>query len=122
MRVASSEKIRGTVSFARVEGDEVGPVVATVVDRVVTKDLRVTDNGDGTVTAEVLATGNSVLYDATGRALARNPGQVRFELLIDQNGTPADPSDDQVIEDLGVIKESTGRSDDYCAVLVPLLS
>ncbi|PWW24859.1 hypothetical protein JD79_04050 [Geodermatophilus normandii] len=114
------ENVRGTVSFARVdESGEVGPVVATVVDRVLSKDLRVTDNGDGTLTAQVLATGNSVLYDAAGRVLARDPGQVRFSVVIDTGGT-ADPGDDEVVEFLGIDKESTGRSDSFCDELVPL--
>jgi hypothetical protein len=55
------------------------------------KDLRITDNGDGTLTILVLATGNAVVYDENGKAIARNPGQVRFELLIDHGGTPTGP-------------------------------
>lgn len=90
----------------------------TQVERTLDKDHRVTDNGDGTLTVRVLATGNAVLSDASGKAIARNPGQVRFELLIDHGGTPKDPSDDEVLEFLGVIKESTGRSDDFCAATV----
>lgn len=85
------------------------------------KDQRVTDNGDGTLTILVLATGNAVLYGEGGKAIARNPGQVRFELLIDHGGTPNDPSDDEFIEFLGVVKGSTGRNDDYCPAAVPIL-
>jgi hypothetical protein len=61
-----------------------------------------------------------VLYGPDGEAIARNPGQLRFELLIDENGTP-DPSDDEVTR-LGNVKGSTGRSDDYCAAAVPALT
>jgi hypothetical protein len=86
------------------------------------KDLKVTDNGDGTLTILVLATGNAVLYDMDGKAIARNPGQVRFELLIDHSGTPTDPTDDEFLEFLGFVKESTGRSDDFCAAAVAALS
>ena len=85
------------------------------------KDQRVTDNGDGTLTILVLSTGNSVLYGEDGKVIARNPGQVRFEILIDHGGTPTDPSDDEFLEFLGVVKESTGRSDDYCEAAVPIL-
>ena len=88
----------------------------------VDKDLRVTDNGDGTLTILVLATGNEVLYGMDGKAIARNPGQVRFELLIDHNGTPTDPSDDEFLAFLGIVKGSTGRSDDFCAASVAALS
>lgn len=90
----------------------------THVQHALYKDHRVTDNGDGTLTLLVLATGNGVVYDASGKAIARNPGQVRFELLIDHGGTPQDPSDDEFLEFLGVVKESTGRSDDFCAATV----
>jgi hypothetical protein len=93
----------------------------TSVARVTEKDMRVTDNGDGTFTVLVLATGNAVLYGADGKAIARNPGQTRFELLIDDGGTPADPSDDEVLGQ-EVVKESTGRSDDVCEAAVPALS
>ena len=79
------------------------------------KDQRVTDNGDGTLTVLVLATGNSVLYGEDGKAIARNPGQVRYEILIDHGGAPTDPSDDEFVEFLGEVKGSTGRTDDYCA-------
>ena len=85
------------------------------------KDLHVTDNGDGTLTILVLATGNYTLYGEDGRAIARNPGQVRFELLIDHGGTPDDPSDDLEL-DFKIVKESTGRSDDACEAAVPALS
>lgn len=85
------------------------------------KDLRVTDNGDGTLTVLVLATGNSVLYGEDGKVIARNPGQVRFELVVDHGGTPTDPSDDGEPEFVRVVKESTGRSDDYCEPAVAIL-
>ncbi len=94
----------------------------TSTARVIEKDLRITDNGDGTLTVLILATGNATLYGPGGKAIARNPGQVRFELLIDHGGTPGDPSDDETIDFLGVVKESTGRSDDFCAATVPALT
>ena len=94
----------------------------TSFTRVTEKDLRVTDNGDGTLTVLILATGNGTLYGPDGKAIARNPGQVRFRLLVDHGGTPTDPSDDEVIAFLGNVKESTGRSDDYCAAAVPALT
>ena len=86
------------------------------------KDLRVTDNGDGTLTVLVLATGNAVVYGEDGKAIARNPGQTRFEILVDHGGTPTDPSDDEFLTFLGVVKGSTGRTDDFCAAAVPALS
>ncbi len=91
-------------------------------ERTVTKDLKVVDNGDGTLTITVLATGNFVVYGANGKAIARNPGQVRFRFIVDHGGTPADPSDDVEVADLGIVKGSTGRSDDACAAAVAALT
>lgn len=93
----------------------------TAVTRFIEKDLHVTDNGDGTLTITNLSTGNGVVYGEDGKAIARNPGQVRFMFIVDHGGTPADPSDDVFLEDLGMVKGSTGRSDDFCAAVVPAL-
>jgi hypothetical protein len=73
------------------------------------------------VTILVLAAGNDVLYGPESKAIARNPGQIRFEILVDHGGTPADPLDDEFIADLGLVKGSTGRSDDFCAASVTAL-
>ncbi|HET6686805.1 MAG TPA: hypothetical protein VFH02_09810, partial [Jiangellaceae bacterium] len=93
----------------------------TEVGNIVDKDLRVTDNGDGTLTIFVLSTGNIAVFGPDGKALARNPGQVRFEFVVDHAGTPTDPTDDVLLEDLGMVKGSTGRTDDFCAAVVPAL-
>lgn len=85
------------------------------------KDLRVTDNGNGTLTVLILATGNAVLYGANGKAIARNPGQTRLEIVFDANDTPDDPFDDIELS-RRVVKGSTGRSDDFCAAAVPALT
>jgi hypothetical protein len=94
----------------------------TSVTTVTEKDMRVTQNGDGTLTILILATGNAVLYGADGKAIARNPGQTRFEILVDDGGTPNDPSDDDFLGRLGTVKESTGRNDDFCKAAVPALN
>jgi hypothetical protein len=91
------------------------------VSRAIDKDLRVTNNGDGTLTVLILATGNAVVYGENGKAIARNPGQIRIELLVDHGGTPKDPSDDVVLSE-ELVKGSTGRSDDFCEAVVPALS
>lgn len=89
---------------------------------VIEKDLKVTDNGDGTSTVVVLVTGNSTTYGMDGKAIARNPGQVRDEILVDNNQTPQDPSDDEFLEFIREIKGSTGRTDDFCAAAVQALA
>ncbi|MGH3119264.1 MAG: hypothetical protein ACRDQ2_19550 [Gaiellales bacterium] len=85
--------------------------------RILSKDLRVTDNGDGTLTIVLLETGPSSLYGPDGKAIARNPGQVRFQAVVDHGGTPTDPSDDVELS-FTPIKGSTGRSDDYCEAII----
>jgi hypothetical protein len=81
------------------------------------KDLKIVDNGDGTITITQLLTGPSSVYDENGKAIARDPGQVRFRIVLDTNGTPGDPDDDIELS-FEVVKPSTGRSDDYCAAIV----
>ena len=94
----------------------------TEVGQAVDKDLRVTDNGDGTLTILVLSTGNIAVFGPDGKALARNPGQVRFAFDVDDGGTPTDPFDDVEIDgSFEVVKESTGRTDDFCAAVLPVL-
>ena len=94
----------------------------TTEERTVSKDLKVVDNGDGTLTITVLATGNFVVYDMDGKAIARNPGQSRFQFIVDHHGTPTDPSDDVELTDFELIKGSTGRSDDFCAAAMEALT
>lgn len=110
------------VRASRVDTNLANGRFVTSQSTVTDKDLKVTDNGDGTLTILALATGNDVLYGIDGEAIARNPGQVRFELLVDHNGTPTDPADDEILAFLGVVKESTGRSDDFCSAAVAALS
>jgi hypothetical protein len=106
-----------TETFTNVDNGKFVVSTANFID----KDLRVTDNGDGTLTILILSTGNAVVYNSDGKAIGRNPGQVRAELLVDHGGTPRDPSDDTEIS-FELVKESTGRTDDFCEVAVPALS
>jgi hypothetical protein len=94
----------------------------TFVAKATVKDLKVTDNGDGTLTIVAMGVGSDTLYGPDGTAIARNPGQIRFEVLIDDGGTPSDPSDDEFIADRGLVKGSTGRNDDFCAAAVAALT
>ena len=91
--------------------------VVTVHTAFIAKDLKIVDNGDGTLTITQLLTGPSSVYDEDGKAIARDPGQVRFRIVLDTNGTPGDPEDDIELS-FEVVKPSTGRSDDYCAAIV----
>jgi len=81
------------------------------------KDQRVTDNGDGTLTILIKSPGPQKVYGPDGTRLFLDAGAVWFEILVDHAGTPTDPSDDEFLADLGVIKV-TGRADtegrDFC--------
>ena len=91
---------------------------ATVVQpRTTTKDLKITDNGDGTITIITLLTGAGLLYGDDGRLIAKNDGQVRIKLVVDYNGTPSDPSDDINLSD-ELIFGSTGTNDDFCVAIL----
>ena len=98
---------------------ETGLSVRTT-ERTLNKDLRISRNGD-LLTIVVLATGNSTVYGPDGMAIARNPGQVRFRVVIDDGGTPTDLEDDVELSS-ELIKGSTGRSDDFCAAVVPAIT
>ncbi len=82
----------------------------TVVTNFVVKDQKITDNGD-TLTIVVKSSGGVNVFGPEGKLLFKDPGQSRSVLLIDHGGTPADPTDDVFLEDLGRIKGSTGRND-----------
>ena len=112
------EHLKVTVVYTnRANGKTVTYEVVTRVN----KDLRVTDNGDGTLTILALATGNDVYYGPDGNVIGRNPGQTRVEILVDHGGTPTDPFDDVFLAE-EIVKGSTGRSDDFCEAVVPALS
>jgi hypothetical protein len=91
------------------------------------KNHTIVDNGDGTITLTVLAAGSSRFYDAHGNFVLKDPGQFRFAVDLDYNGTPGDPSDDvEVPDSFRIVRASTGNSDlsgrDFCADLVKFTS
>jgi hypothetical protein len=90
-------------------------------------DHTIVDNGDGTITITEFASGGSRFYDADGKLVLKDPGEVRFAFDIDYNGTPGDPDDDiEVPDSFRIVRSSTGNSDfsdrDFCADLVEFTS
>jgi hypothetical protein len=80
------------------------------------KDLKVVDNGDGTLTITIASSGSFKWYDADGNRVLKGAGQFRAELTVDHGGTPTDPSDDVEV-DFVVVKlagqdQTDGR--DFC--------
>jgi hypothetical protein len=83
----------GTESFTNLANDKTFTNVFTQVN----KDLKMTDNGDGTLTILGMGAGMSKYLGPDG-FLFLDAGQFRFEVLIDHGGMPTDPSDDEEIE------------------------
>jgi hypothetical protein len=87
------------------------------------RDHRIVNNGDGTITIIVFASGGSRFYDQNGTLVLKDAGQTRFAFDVHYNGTPGNPDDDVDVPDsFRIIRPSTGTNDlegrDYCADLV----
>jgi len=55
-------------------------------------DHSITDNGAGTITITVNASGSSRYYDQFGNFVLKDPGSVRFAFDLDYHGTPGNPT------------------------------
>jgi hypothetical protein len=117
------ESVQGTLVTTNLETGGTYTNVFTANSR----DHTIVDNGGGTITITVFASGGSRFYDTNGKLVLRDPGQFRFAFDIDYNGTPGDPDDDAEVPDsFRVVRDSTGRNDlegrDFCADLVQFTS
>ena len=117
------ESVRGTVVTTNLETGGTYTNVFTAMS----KDQTIVDNGDGTITITTFAAGGSRFYDTDGNLVLKDPGEIRFSIVIDYTGTPGDPSDDvEVPDSFRVVRSSTGNSDfsnrDFCADLVEFTS
>jgi hypothetical protein len=117
------ESVHGTVVTTNLETGGTFTNIFTANSR----DQVITDNGDGTITIVSFASGGSRFYDADGKLVLKDPGQTRFAVDIDYNGTPGNPDDDvEVPGSFRVVRPSTGNSDlsgrDFCADLVQFTS
>jgi hypothetical protein len=88
----------------------------TNVENFTDRDLKVVDNGDGTLTITIASSGSFKWFDADGNRVLKGAGQFRAELTVDHGGTPTDPTDDVEL-DFVVVKqagqdETAGR--DFC--------
>jgi hypothetical protein len=102
----STETRHGTTTFTNLA---TGTTV-TLITNTVIHDLKVTDNGDGTITVLQADTGITKVEGSIGKLGVKRTGTVRFESLFDASGTLTDRSDD---EQLGseVVRANTGQSD-----------
>jgi hypothetical protein len=88
------QTFRSTVTFTNPANDK---AVTAVADGITT-NLKVTDNGDGTLTIHAISTGTRRWYGPEGNKwLFNDSGMFQFELLVDDGGTPTDPGDDEVL-------------------------
>jgi hypothetical protein len=109
-----------STSRSRLTNVETGAFVNETV-RTTERDQTITVEDDSLL-IEVLATGSDITFDDSGKLISANPGQIRFQLRVPDNGTPTDPSDDGEAVFVGVTRESTGRTDDFCATVLPALA
>jgi len=92
-----------------------------------TRDQKIVDNGDGTITITVFATGTSRWYDASGELVLRDTGRSSFSFDIDYKGTPGDAEDDvEVPDSFQLLRTPAGHDDtvdrDFCADLAEFTS
>ena len=112
---------RGSSPFPYFRGSVHGTVVTTNLETGGTytqkftandRDHTIVDNGDGTITITLAASGSQGFYDADGKLVLRDSGHFRIAFDIDYNGTPGDPSDDTEVPDsFRLVKDRTGRND-----------
>jgi hypothetical protein len=62
-------------------------------------DVRVVDNGDGTLGITFATQVSSALTDPDGNRVDQGAGRVEFQVIVDHNGTPSDPEDDELVSE-----------------------
>lgn len=85
-----------------------------------TLDRRVTDNGDNTSTVRVSSLTSDISYDGSGNTVHRFVSRTVDELLIDNGGTPTDPSDDEFLDFLRNVRENVQVNSpdlDFCEIV-----
>ena len=117
------ETLRGTVVTTNLKTGGTFTNIFTANSR----DHTIVDNGDGTITITVFGSGGCRFYDADGKLVLKDPGEVRVAFDIDYNGTPGNPDDDvEIPNSFRTVRGSTGNSDfsnrDFCADLVEFRS
>lgn len=82
----------------------------------VNSDVRVTDNGDGTLTILFQVPGHERYYGPEGQLLFMTAGTIRIEAIVDHRGTPSDPSDDLFISE-ELVADHLGQQggSDWCS-------
>jgi hypothetical protein len=92
----------------------------TVINRRSEHPLRVTDNGDGTLTYVYVHHDHQVMFGQDGRAIVKlRTGWIVIVKTFDNAGTPRDPSDDELISfEFPNGTDSSGHNADFCTELI----
>jgi hypothetical protein len=113
-----TETHHGTVSWTNLANG----LTMTEVTNNTEKDLKVADNGDGTLTIVFMRSGVHRVTGPDGKIERMDPGTIRFEVVLDHGGTPTDPSDDEELA-FRLVKEPTGPNElvDFCGDIHELI-
>src|SRR4051794_40138920 len=88
-----TEHDRGTRTITNLVTGKAVTEVYSVSD----KDLHVRDDRNGTFTITTKLSGQFRTYGPDGKLLLVEAGPIFYDLLIDNKGTPQDPSDDELL-------------------------
>lgn len=81
----------------------------------ITQDVRLTNNGDGTITILSQTPGAARYIGPDGMVVLIDPRPSWYEVVIDLKGTPNDPSDDSVISEELVREVAAHVDKDFCS-------
>jgi hypothetical protein len=90
------------------------------------KDTQVTDNGNGTLTVTFHdVNGGDHWFDSDGKLVLPDSGSVWTQILVDDGGTPTDPTDDEFIDSLGDVKvtgqEGNVTDENFCDKILAVI-
>ena len=109
------------ISWTNVENGKTFSAIrhGTDKDHEVTQNVDENGDPDGTITITVLNAGVTTYYDDEDNRLFVDAGRNFFSLVIDVNGTPENPEDDEFVEFIGFdAKGNFETADrDFCADL-----
>jgi hypothetical protein len=98
----------GRTTFTEPDGTTV-----TVTGNTVSKDRRIEVDGNLLIITGMSAGGFKISGPA---GMLRNPGMIAYQFVVDSKGTFQDPDDDELVEDRGPLRPSTGLNEttDLC--------
>lgn len=109
-----SDRFHGFETFTNLDTEK----TVTLANNGHFRDQRITVNDDGTLTIVQQFSGIQIVRDDSGRIILKDRGTMRFEIIVDYNGTLRNADDDVLIEDRGEVFRG-GKFDtvnrDFCA-------